>query len=86
MRAQISQSPPIATDGDQAPDDERRISQPAVAKLLGVSVRTVHRWRTDPDMKFPESVETNNRHYFVRSEVLKWRQPVDREAPAQPDV
>jgi predicted DNA-binding transcriptional regulator AlpA len=80
----LAQSPPIATD-DELSDDQKRISQPAAAQLLGVSVRTVHRWRTDPEMKFPESVQTNNRHYFRRAEVLKWRQP-NRTAPAQQDA
>jgi hypothetical protein len=83
----VAQSPSIAADGEVS-DDQGRISQPATAKLLSVSVRTVHRWRTDPAMKFPESIEINNRRYFVRSEVLKWRQPqiVDRESPAQQDA
>jgi hypothetical protein len=76
MRVQSVESPPTASDGDQ------RISQPVAAKLRGVSVRTIHRWRTDPDMKFPPSVEINNRRYFIRSEVVNWQPPagVDQEA------
>jgi hypothetical protein len=75
MRVQQVESPPTASDGDQ------RISQPVAAKLRGVSVRTLLRWRTDPSKKFPESVEINNRRYFIRSEIVNWRPPqgADRE-------
>jgi predicted DNA-binding transcriptional regulator AlpA len=76
MRVQSVESPPTASDGDQ------RISQPVAAKLLGVSVRTIHRWRTDQAMKFPESVAINNRRYFVRSEVVNWKPPADVESSA----
>jgi hypothetical protein len=75
MRVQSVESPPTVSDGDQ------RISQPVAAKLRGVSVRTIHRWRTDPAMNFPASIEINNRRYFVRSEVVNWQPPqgADRE-------
>lgn len=75
MRIQSVESPPTASEGDQ------RISQPVAAKLRGVSVRTIHRWRTDPTMKFPESIEINHRRYFIRSEVVNWKPPqgADRE-------
>ena len=76
MRVQSVESLPTASDGDQ------RISQPVAAKLRGVSVRTIHRWRTDPDMKFPESVEINNRRYFIRSEVVNWQPPAEVSSAA----
>jgi predicted DNA-binding transcriptional regulator AlpA len=76
MRVQSVESPPTASDSDQ------RISQPVVAKLRGVTVRTIHRWRNNPALKFPESIQVNNRRYFVRSEILNWQPPqgADREA------
>lgn len=73
QRAQTAGPPPTAADAEIAND--QRISQPAAAKLRGVSVRTIHRWRTDPNMRFPGSVEINNRRYFKRSEVVNWRPP-----------
>jgi predicted DNA-binding transcriptional regulator AlpA len=57
-------------------DVQTRITQPEAAKLLGdVSIMTIWRWRNNPAMNFPKSIEINGRHYFVRSEVLNWRPP-----------
>jgi predicted DNA-binding transcriptional regulator AlpA len=57
-------------------DDQRRVTQPEAARLLGnVSLMTMWRWRHDPEMKFPDSIEINNRIYFRRSEILAWRPP-----------
>jgi predicted DNA-binding transcriptional regulator AlpA len=59
-----------------AEDDQRRVTQPEAARLLGnVSLMTMWRWRHDQEMKFPESIEINNRIYFRRSEILAWRPP-----------
>jgi predicted DNA-binding transcriptional regulator AlpA len=58
---------------DLVEDDGRRIKQPDVAKLLGVTVRTIHRYRHDPGMHFPEPVEINGRQYFRRAEILNWQ-------------
>lgn len=59
-----------------AEDDQRRVTQPEAARLLGnVSLMTMWRWRHDQEMKFPESIEINNRIYFRRAEILSWRPP-----------
>lgn len=64
-------------------DDQTRITQPDAARLLGdVSMMTLWRWRNDPEMNFPRSVEINGRHYYVRSEILKWRPPA-KKTPAK---
>jgi predicted DNA-binding transcriptional regulator AlpA len=64
-------------------DDQRRVTQPEAARLLGnVSLMTMWRWRHDQEMKFPESIEINNRIYFRRSEILAWRPPA--KAPPSP--
>ena len=65
-------------------DDQTRVTQPDAAKLLGnVSQMTLWRWRNDPAMNFPKSVEINGRHYYIRSEILNWR-PLAKPAPAKP--
>lgn len=57
-------------------DGGGRVSQPEAARLLGnVSTMTMWRWRNDPLMNFPKSVEINGRHYFSRHEILAWRPP-----------
>jgi predicted DNA-binding transcriptional regulator AlpA len=59
-----------------APDSATRVTQPEAAKLLGdVSQMTLWRWRNDPEMNFPKSIEINGRHYYVRAEILNWRPP-----------
>jgi predicted DNA-binding transcriptional regulator AlpA len=64
------------------PDSETRITQPDVAKLLGnVSLMTLWRWRNDPTLNFPRSVEINGRHYFRRAEILAWRPPLKPPKP-----
>ncbi|MHC2281042.1 hypothetical protein ACVME8_007685 [Bradyrhizobium diazoefficiens] len=63
-------------------DDERLIGQPAAAKLLGVTVRTIHRYRTNPAMNFPASQERNGRRYFRPSTLLAWEPPPKPPAPA----
>jgi predicted DNA-binding transcriptional regulator AlpA len=61
---------------DLPEDVQRRVTQPEAARLLGnVSLMTMWRWRHDPEMQFPESIEINNRIYFRRSEILAWRPP-----------
>jgi predicted DNA-binding transcriptional regulator AlpA len=58
-------------------DDQRRVTQPEAARLLGnVSLMTLWRWRHNPDMHFPEAIEINGRIYFRRKEILNWRPPV----------
>jgi predicted DNA-binding transcriptional regulator AlpA len=60
----------------KVPDDDTRITQPDAARLLGnVSQMTLWRWRNNPALNFPQSVEINGRHYYVRSEILNWRPP-----------
>jgi hypothetical protein len=59
--------------------EDQRISQPDAARLRGVSVRTIHRWRHNARMKFPESVEINNRHYFRLAEIANWQPPIGTE-------
>ena len=64
------------------PDSETRITQPDAAKLLGnISQMTLWRWRNNPALNFPRSVEINGRHYYVRAEILKWRPPLKPPKP-----
>jgi hypothetical protein len=57
-------------------DNQRRITQPEAARLLGnVSLMTMWRWRHDPEMGFPAGIEINGRLYFNRAEILAWRPP-----------
>ena len=64
------------------PDNDTRISQPHAAKLLGdVSQMTLWRWRKNPALNFPRSVQINGRHYYVRAEILKWRPPLKPPKP-----
>jgi predicted DNA-binding transcriptional regulator AlpA len=57
-------------------DVQTRITQPEAARLLGnVSQMTLWRWRNNPALKFPRSIEINGRHYYVRAEILNWRPP-----------
>jgi predicted DNA-binding transcriptional regulator AlpA len=59
-----------------APDSETRITQPDAAKFLGnVSQMTLWRWRNNPALNFPRSIEINGRHYYSRAEILNWRPP-----------
>ena len=61
---------------DTPEDDQRRVTQPEAARLLGnVSLMTMWRWRHDQEMNFPQSIEINNRIYFRRCEILAWRPP-----------
>ena len=61
-------------------DDQTRVTQPDAAKLLGnVSQMTLWRWRNDPAMNFPKSIEINGRHYYIRSEILNWRPSAKRD-------
>jgi predicted DNA-binding transcriptional regulator AlpA len=64
------------------PDSETRITQPDAAKLLGnVSQMTLWRWRNNPALNFPRSVEINGRHYYSRAEILAWRPPLKPPKP-----
>lgn len=66
-------------------DPDVRISQPEAARLLGnVSAMTIWRWRNNPAMKFPVSVEINGRHYYSRAEILAWRPPAKPKKQAPP--
>jgi predicted DNA-binding transcriptional regulator AlpA len=57
-------------------DGDGRVTQPEAARLLGgVSQMCLWRWRNDPAMNFPKSIEINGRHYYTRSEILSWRPP-----------
>jgi predicted DNA-binding transcriptional regulator AlpA len=57
-------------------DVQTRVTQPEAARLLGnVSQMTLWRWRNNPALKFPRSIEINGRHYYVRAEILSWRPP-----------
>ena len=57
-------------------DVQTRITQPEAARLLGnVSQMTLWRWRNNPELNFPKSIEINGRHYYRRSEILSWRPP-----------
>jgi predicted DNA-binding transcriptional regulator AlpA len=68
---------------DTPEDDQRRVTQPEAARLLGnVSLMTMWRWRHDPEMKFPDSIDINGRVYFRRSEILAWRPPAKASSPA----
>ena len=65
-------------------DDQARITQPEAAKLLGgVTQMTIWRWRTNPALNFPRSLQINNRHYYVRSEILNWRPPLKPIKPTK---
>jgi predicted DNA-binding transcriptional regulator AlpA len=60
-----------------AEEDQRRVTQPEAARLLGnVSQMTLWRWRNNPALNFPRSVEINGRHYYSRAEILAWRPPL----------
>jgi predicted DNA-binding transcriptional regulator AlpA len=57
-------------------DGDGRVTQPEAARLLGgVSQMCLWRWRHDPAMNFPKSIEINGRHYYNRGEILNWRPP-----------
>jgi predicted DNA-binding transcriptional regulator AlpA len=57
-------------------DVQTRITQPEAARLLGnVSQMTLWRWRNNPELNFPKSIEINSRHYYIRAEILNWRPP-----------
>jgi hypothetical protein len=58
-------------------DDDARISQPEVARLLGnISPMTLWRWRDNAALNFPKPVlEVNGRRYFRRADILAWRPP-----------
>jgi predicted DNA-binding transcriptional regulator AlpA len=57
-------------------DGDGRVTQPEAARLLGgVSQMCLWRWRNDPGMNFPKSIEINGRHYYNRAEILNWRPP-----------
>jgi predicted DNA-binding transcriptional regulator AlpA len=51
-----------------------------VARLLGVSRRTVSAWLRNPPDGFPRARRIKNRRYFLRSEILAW---VQREEAAR---
>jgi hypothetical protein len=63
-------------------DIQTRITQPEAARLLGgVSIMTMWRWRKNPALNFPRSVEINGRHYYSRAEILNWRPPAKPPKP-----
>jgi hypothetical protein len=48
------------------------IADPKLARLLGVSLRTLARWDADPDNDFPAPVILNGRKYRRRGQVEAW--------------
>jgi len=72
--------PPPAPEplGDQ---EDRRVPAPRVARYLGITPRTLHRWLLDPDLGFPAPAYIKGRRYFLASDVVRWER--DRERTAQ---
>jgi predicted DNA-binding transcriptional regulator AlpA len=48
------------------------IRDPAVAKLLNVSLRSIARWDKDPEDDFPEPIVINGRKYRRRAKLEEW--------------
>jgi predicted DNA-binding transcriptional regulator AlpA len=49
------------------------ISKPALAKDLNTSTRTIDRWARDPQMDFPAPLKINQRVFFYRDEIERWK-------------
>jgi predicted DNA-binding transcriptional regulator AlpA len=68
-------SPTTATAGDEIIIGERRfVSEPRVAAMLGYSLRTLQRWRTEG--KSPPSTKIGRKPFYELDELQKW---MDRE-------
>jgi excisionase family DNA binding protein len=50
-----------------------------VARLLGVTPRTIGDWLRDPPVGFPRPKHINKRYYFLRADVAAWlaREPAN---------
>lgn len=48
------------------------VGKPALAREIGVTPRTIDRWRVDPILDFPKPVKINHRLYFFRDEIEWW--------------
>jgi predicted DNA-binding transcriptional regulator AlpA len=57
---------------EQKADPLDLIRDPQVAKLLGVSLRTLARWDADPDNNFPRPIIVNARKSRPRGELEAW--------------
>lgn len=67
---------------------DQLISNPKVAKLLGVGPRTIFRWTTLPELNFPAPCKVNGRRYFSSAEIEAWKLSrkagVELASPAAP--
>ena len=52
---------------------EALIPAPQLAEELGITRRTLARWLDDPTLGFPKPTRINNRLYFSRFGVEKWK-------------
>ncbi|MBX3571075.1 MAG: DNA-binding protein [Mesorhizobium sp.] len=52
---------------------DRFLSGPEILRRYGVSAMTVHRWRHDPDVAFPDpEMVIGGRNYFREAAVVDW--------------
>jgi len=53
-------------------DNKVFISGPEVQERYGISAMTLHRWRKDQHMDFPNPMKIKTRNFFRLSDLEKW--------------
>jgi len=69
---------------DPAPE---LVSGRVVRRMAGdVNRSTLHRWRKDPNLGFPEPVQIRGQNYYRRDEVDAWLRRMAAQADGEPEV
>ena len=67
----------VANMGTPEVDSVRRLGEmipnPALARELGVTTRTISRWLNNPKILLPRPIEINRRKYFERGAIEAWK-------------
>lgn len=81
----MQNTPPTQAEISRAVQQEtdRRIGSAVVRNLCGdVSLMTIHRWATKPELRFPTPVYIGRRKYWKESEIVGWLESQPRNFAA----